>query len=66
MTIEEFKNSQMVDNGMIRRLVHNYKTVDTYGLGKLMLYPSEYKWLLLFTNIVRPSIKEIRTDYVLT
>ena len=64
MTMEEFKNSEMADDGMIRILVHDHKTVDTYGSGKLMLYPSEYEWLSLFTNIVRPSIKKISTDYV--
>ena len=65
MTMEEFKNSEMVDDGMIWILAHGHKTVGTYGLGKLMLFPSEYQWLSLFTNIVRPSIKKINMDYVL-
>lgn len=64
MTTEEFKNSEMADDRMIRILVHDHKTVDTYGSGKLMLYPSENEWVLLFSNIIRPSIKEISTDYI--
>ena len=43
MTIDEFRAMEKGDDNMLRIEVTDHKTDDTYGSGKLMLYPFEYE-----------------------
>ena len=64
MTVTEFKQREMGDDGMIRVNRKDHKTVDTYGSAPLMSYPSEFEWISMFINNVRSKISKIKTDYV--
>ena len=64
MTIEEFRAIEKGDDNMLRIEVADHKTVDTYGSGKLMLYPFEYEWLNLYVTCVRSKLSAINTKYV--
>ena len=50
MTVTEFKQRELGDDGMIRVNVKDHKTVDKYGSAPLMLYPSEFEWISMFIN----------------
>ena len=52
MTMTEFKQREIGDVGMIRVNVKDHKTVSTYDSVQLMLYSSEFEWILMFINNV--------------
>ena len=62
--MSEFKQRELGDNGMIRVNVKDHKTVDTYDSVPLMLYPSEFEWISMFTNNVKSKVSTINTNYV--
>ena len=64
MTIDEFRAIEKGDDNMLRIEVADHKTVDTYGSGKLMLYPFEYEWLKIYVTCVRSNLSEINIKYV--
>ena len=64
MTVTEFKQREIGDVGMIRVNVKDHKTVSTYDSVQLMLYSSEFEWILMFINNVRSKISTINTNYV--
>ena len=64
MTLVEFKQREIGDDGMIRVNVKDHKTVDTYGSAPLMLYRSEFEWISTFSNNVQRKISTINTSYV--
>ena len=64
MTIDEFRAIEKGDDNMLRIEVAGHKTVDTYGSGKLMLYPFEYEWLKVYVTCVRSKLSSINTKYV--
>ena len=43
MTMTEFKQRELADDGMIRMNVKDHKTVDTYGSAPLILDQSEFE-----------------------
>ena len=52
MTMTEFKQREIGEVGMIRVNVKDHKTVSTYDSVQLMLYSSEFEWILMFINNV--------------
>ena len=64
MTIDQFRAIEKGDDNMLRIELADHKTVDTYGSGKLMLYPSEYEWLKIYVTCVRSNLSEINIKYV--
>ena len=64
MTMTEFKQRELADDGMIRMNVKDHKTVDTYGSAPLILDQSEFEWISMFTNDVQSKISTVNTNYV--
>ena len=64
ITMTEFKQRELDDDGMIWVKVKYHKTVYPYGSARLMLYPSEFEWISIFLNNVRSKISTVNTNYV--
>ena len=58
MTREEYEKRELTENGMVRINVMDHKTVDTYVLVQVILFPEEFEWLKRMYNTSARKVKK--------